>query len=459
MIATADKTYSGSDEFVHLHAHTIFSSLDGVARPEQYFQACVDRKWPAVAITEHGVLSSIPDAFWASQEYGIKFIAGCEIYYNDYELKRQELSAKKVKMGEIKQDNPELETRIRRNRHLTVLAKNEEGYRNLLRLNTYAWQNGFYYKPRIWFDQLAKHKEGLIVLSGCLNGPLSHELRRGNFKTKNGITGAIDYFNKFNDVFGDDYYIEIQMPCITDEATGWKDIEVFNKLVAMAQHKKKKLVVTNDSHYMNRADFQVQKVMMAIDQGLTVDDPELFHVNSDEQFYKTRDDLRETFNKQYSDKVDNSTFEKACDNTLEIADKCNTFTFDLETKLPTVDDADKKLATQSLEGLKWRGLHGDKTKYEIDGNEVTAYDQMFIELKRISEKGFSSYFVITKNIVDHARKIYGPNSVGPARGSAGGSLICYILGITDINPLKWKLSFDRMLSPARGGMMLKVSME
>ena len=450
----------GPTEFVHLHAHTIFSTLDGVARPEQYFSTCVDRGWPAVAITEHGTLSSIPDAYWASKETGIKFIAGCEIYYNDYEPRRRKLLEDGVKIGKIKDDNLELSQRIRRNRHLTILCKNEIGYRNLLKLNLFAWRNGFYYKPRIWFDQLAKHKEGLIVLSGCLNGPLAHELRKNNIKTEKGITGAIDYFNMFNEVFGDDYYIEIQMPCINDIATGFNDQPVFKKLVRLAKHKKKKLVLTNDSHYLNREDFQTQKTMMAIDQGLTIDDPELFHVNSDEQFYKTRAQLRETYyEKGYRDLVDDDILEEACDNTLEVADKCQSFEFDTGPKLPVVPDADLQLARAALKGLKAKGLDKDDTKYEMDGRKVTATEQMKIELRRIKEKGFSAYFVITKDIVDKARSIYGPNGIGPGRGSAGGSLLCYLIDVTEINPLKWKLSFDRMLSPARGGTMLKVTME
>ena len=453
--------YSGSSEFVHLHAHTIFSKLDGVAKPQEYFDACVERKWPAVAITEHGAMSSIPDAFWAAKETGIKFIAGCEIYFNDYELKRQQLAGKGVKLKDIELSNPEVHTRIRRNRHLTVLCKNEEGYRNLLRLNMYAWEHGFYYKPRIWFDQLAKHKEGLIILSGCLNGPVANELRRKHYRTKDGVIGALDYVEMFNEVFGDDYYIEIQMPILEFEGEGCdNDRKVMESLVQVANAYKKKIVLTNDSHYMKREDFQIQKVMMAVDQGTTVDDPNLFHVNSDEQYYKTRADMWQTFhNEGYVDLVGSSVFEEACNNTLEVADKCKTFEFNTEPKLPIVENADNKIAALSLRALKERGLHKDNKRYVVDAKEVTHKEQMTIELKRIIEKGYSSYFLITKQLVDYTREKYGPNGVGPARGSAGGSLVCYLLDVTSMNPLKWGLSFSRMLSPARGGKMLKVSME
>jgi DNA polymerase-3 subunit alpha len=445
----------------------MFSTLDGVARPEEYFQTAKDRGWPAVAITEHGVFSSIPDAFWASREYGIKFIPGCEFYYNDYELQRQEMSTVKgFKMGALKESNPGLSERVRRNRHLTVLAKNEQGYHNLLEINRHAWEFGYYYKPRVWFDKLVEHKEGLIVLSGCLNGPIAHELRNKNFSGTDEFVGAIQYMDKFNEVFGDDYYIEVQMPCLSLEDTiseshpeGWSDRRVFRQLVEMAKHKGKKIVLTNDSHYMNREDFQLQKVMMAVAQGTTIDDPELFHVNSDEQYYKTRAELRDTFlNRGYSKGIDLSVFEDACDTTLEIADKCDNFEFDCEPKLPIVEKANEALTRAAFAGLKEKGLHKSKRKYVVDGVDVTHYDQMVIELKRITEKGFSSYFLITKDLVDHARELYGRDGIGPGRGSAGGCLLCYLLGITDVDPLKWRLSFSRMLSPARGGMMLKVTM-
>jgi DNA polymerase-3 subunit alpha len=446
-----------NDQFVHLHSHTIFSVLDGVAKPEEYFDAAKERGWPAVAITEHGVFSSIPDAYWASKETGIKQIIGCEVYFNDYDPEWRKRKEAGQKIKDIKLENPELAERIRRNRHLTVLAKNKTGFDNLLKLNRTAWETGYYYKPRVWFDELAKHKEGLIVLSGCLNGPVANEFYRGN-KEGGNFTGALDYFKKFNDVFGDDYYIEIQMPCIVDG--DFDDRRIFEDLVNLAQDNKKKLVVTNDSHYMTREDFDIQKTMMAIDQGLNVNSPDLFHVNSSEQFYKTRDQLRETFKAHgYNKFLSDEEFEKACDNTLEVADKVEVIEFDTEPKLPHIENANEQLIRLSYDGLKEKGLQKIKKKFMADGIEVTYIDQLKIELQRIIEKGFSSYFLITKELVDEAKGKFGPDSVGPARGSAGGSLVCFVLGITTIDPLKWKLSFSRMLSTSRGGQMLKVTMD
>jgi DNA polymerase III subunit alpha len=447
----AEEMFPGPSEFVHLHNHTIFSMLDGVAQPEQYFKGCAERKWPAFAVTEHGTLNSIPDNYLAAKEYKVKYITGCEFYYNDYELMRQKLSADGMKAAQFKTENPELASRMFRNRHLTVLAKNMTGYHNLLTINKIAWEKGFYYRPRMWLDTLAAHKEGLIVLSGCLNGPVSHELRVGNFSTKDPIVGALDYVSRFKEVFGEDYYIELQMPGIPG------DVEVFRQLVAIADSKKIKTVLANDCHYIERKDFVLQKIMMAIDQDTTIDDPELFHVNSDEQYFKTRHELRATFNiNGYSTHVPSSAFETMCNNTLEIADKCETFKPNLEPKLPKIDDAEAELTRIAFMRLKELGLHRDEKKYLVDGREVTYKEQMMIEIQRFIEKGFASYFLITRDLIQSSLTKGWP--IGPARGSAGGSLVCFLLKIHSLDPIKWGLSFDRFLSPSRGGYMLNINM-
>lgn len=447
----AEQRFPGPSEFVHLHNHTLFSVLDGVAAPEEYFKGCAERKWPAFAVTEHGVLNSVPDNYLAAKEAKVKYITGCEVYYNDYEVKRKELIASGTSIGDIKESDPDLAQRITRNRHLTVLCKNVDGYSNLLKINKIAWEKGYYYRPRTWFDQLAAHKEGLIILSGCLNGPVCHELRKGNYGSSGYVTGAVDYVDKFREVFGEDFYVELQMPGIEG------DIEVFRQLCDIADSRGIKTVLANDCHYLERRDFEVQRVMMAIDQDTTVDDPELFHVNSSEQYFKTRHELRATFNLNgYSQVVTAGGFESACDTTLEIADKCQTFKPDLEPKLPRINNAEDELVRVSLEGLRKKGLDKNTNKYLVDGREVTYKEQMMIELQRIIEKGFASYFLITRDLIQCSLKKGWP--LGPARGSAGGSLVCYLTEITSLDPLKWKLSFDRFLSPTRGGYMLNVSM-
>jgi len=446
--------YTGPTEFVHLHCHTVYSTLDGVQTPEQLFAACAEREWPAIAITEHGVLSSVPDNYFAAKANGVKYIAACEIYFNDFEPLRQEIIANGDTLSSIKQSDPMLHSRIVRNRHLTLLAKNMTGFSNLIRMVTEAHKFGFYGRPRIWFDKLLEYKEGLIVLSGCLNGPVSHEIRQDILRSDNG-RGAIDYVLKFREAFGDDYYLELQMPCLPDADA--KDKPAFWVLDKISKKFNIPSVLTNDAHYLNREDFQIQKLMMAISQNLTIDSPDLFHVNSDEQFLKTRAELYDTFKRHGYDKhTGDDRFEIMCDNTLAVAGKCEYFEPDLEPKIPTGDGDPVKLKQMVVRELMRRGLHKCADKYVVDNREVTYFEQAKIELNRFIEKGFASYFLITRDLIQFSLSNGWP--IGP-RGSVGGSLVCYLLGITELDPLKWGLSFNRFLSPSRGGYMLNIKAE
>jgi len=449
----AEERFPGKSDFAILHAHSVYSMLDGVGTPEAYFEECAKRKWPAMAMTEHGIMNSIPDCYLAGKEFKVKYICGNEIYLNDFELLRQKEIEKNgsYNAAKMKIENPDLASRIGRNRHLTVLCKNMVGYQNLLKINRVAWEQGYYYKPRAWFDLLAKHKEGLIILSGCLNGPVCHELRNGNINSKDHIVGAIDQIKRYKAVFGENYYVELQMPGIDG------DVDVFEQLCAMADLKKIKTVMCTDTHYVDRKDYILQKIMMAVAQETTIDDPELFYSNSDEQYMKTRAELRATFSLNgYADRVPISLFETSCDNTLEIADKCDGFKPNLEPKLPNIDDARNKLIRATYKGLKEKGLDKVTDKFVVDGRSVTYREQIEIELNRFIEKGFESYFLITQDLICHSRERGFP--VGPGRGSCGGSLVCFCLNIMDLDPLLWGLSFDRFLSPNRGGYMLQVQM-
>lgn len=444
--------YTGPKHFAHLHNHTVYSSLDGVGSPEEYAKRCVDFGHPAMAITEHGNMSSVPDCYFAYSSNGIKYIPGNEIYFNDYEPLRQQMVQDGTKMADLKAQHPEIHQRFARNRHLTVLAKNEVGFKNLLKLSTQAYETGFYYKPRIWFDKLCEFREGLIVLSGCLNGPVSHELRLEGgprFESKD-KRGAIDWIKKFKAVFKEDYYMEVQMPGIEN------DWEVFWRLVELADQYKIKLVLANDCHYLHKSDYWTQKLMMAIDQGVTINSPDLFCMNSDSQYMKTRGELWATFkNGKYSEKVDDRLFEEMCDNTLRVVDTCKTFKPDIEPKQPNIKNAADKLRIQVAKALKKRGLDTYLGKHRMDGREVTYMEQAKLELDRFIDKGFASYFYITQDIINYGRSQGWPFS---PRGSAGGSLVNFLLGISTIDPMLWGLSADRFLADSRGGYMLKVTM-
>jgi hypothetical protein len=393
-------------------------------------------------------------------------VHNCEVYFNDYEPIRQEMAARGEKMSSIKQSDPDLYTRIMRNRHLTVLAKNMTGFHNLVKMTTEAFKFGFYSRPRVWFDKLLEYKEGLIILTGCFNGPASYEIGRNlmrikensPYHEKNGPRdkkGAIDYIKKFKDAFGDDLYIEVQMPCLAQHEEDIDDRKHFWLLLKMAEKFGIKAVLTNDVHYLDQAGFETQKLMMAIGQNVTIDSPDLFHANSNEQYLKTRADLWHTFKTMGYDKhATDAQFEAMCDNTLLVAEKCGKFTPDLEPKIPTNEGDPEKLKRIVVSELMKRGLHKCTKKYVVDNLEVTYFDQVKIELNRFIEKGFASYFLITQDLVRYSVEVLKA-PVGP-RGSVGGSLVCHLLGITELDPLKWGLSFNRFLSPSRGGFMLNI---
>lgn len=436
-------------DFVHLHTHTIFSPLDGVASPTEYFNICKERGYPAIAITEHGNMASVPDCYWASQKTGVKYIAGSEIYYNDYEEERKRLEKSGKTTNQMDEDEKQ---KYARHRHLTVLCKNMTGYKNLLQIKTEASEHNFFRKPRASLDIIRKHADGLIILSGCMNGPISFEIMQHIHKKNLGvhseeflnhyIQNAVSLAKHYKDIMGDDFYIELQMPGIDG------DVMLFKWLLSIAKSLDIKCVLTNDAHYIESKDYNLQRIMMAVDQGVTVDSDELFISDSTNGFFKTRDELRNTFTESFESKDSTmEDFEAACDHALEIAEKCESFKPDTSSKLPQIEDADNVLRSLVAKALRDTGL----------GNKKEYIDRAKFELNRIIEKEFSSYFLICRDLVLQSTKKMGM-PVGP-RGSAGGSLVCYLIGIHEINPIEFNLSFDRFLSSSRGGKMLQANME
>jgi DNA polymerase-3 subunit alpha len=461
-VAEVEKAYPGPKDFVHLHVHTVFSPLDGIPEPAEYVDACGRFGFPALAVTDHNTMAGIPDAYFAAKKADLKFIPGCEVYYNDNHpafKQKNEVEGKSVReiVSEIFQqkygrepgpkdkdlfakENEAFRREHTRNRHVTVLAKDQVGYRNLINILTTGWAIGHYYRPKTWLAEMEKRKEGLIVLSGCLNSPVNFFLA-----AKDGIKEAVAYVRRFRAVFGDDYFIEVQMPGPNIPGA----VQVFVLSMQLAKALKIKAVLTGDVHYLKREDFMVQKLLMAIDQKLKVDDPGLFHVDSDEQFLKTRAEYRQTFLTQgYAQNgVILADLEAACDNTVEVAARCEGFKPDTSLKLPVVPDADRQLVALALAGLQRIGKHGDG-----------AYAaRMKYELGMIIEKKFSSYFLITLDLINHSRSL--GYEVGPGRGSVGGSLVAYLIGITSIDPIRHGLKFERFISPSRGGNLLKVTMQ
>jgi len=437
-------------DFAHLHTHTTFSPLDGVATPEEYFKICADRKYPAIAITEHGNMASIPSAYLSSKKYGVKYIPGCEIYFNEGEKRRKEIVKTLNEQNcKIKDMSIEDKMRYNRHRHLTVLCKDMTGYQNLLLVRAQAYKEAFYNKPRASLEMFKDKHEGLCILSGCFNGPMSFEINmaikylneENKEQAKICLVNCKKIMKQFKEVFQDDFYVELQMPGIEGDKSLMKYLNIFAKDLGI------KTAITNDSHYIKESDAKVQRLMMAIDQNTTWDSPELFISKSNSGYFKTRTELRNTFLNDGYDKVMSiDDFETACDNTLEIAEKCNEFKPDLSSKLPNIEDANTKLKKLVAIGLKKRGLESNRVYI----------DRAKIELQRIIEKDFSSYFLICRELTNKSLSIGAP--VGP-RGSAGGSLVCYLIDIHELDPIKFDLSFDRFLSPSRGGLLLHVTME
>lgn len=436
-------------DFAPLHNHSVFSALDGVSTPEEYFKEGSSRKYPAISLTEHGNMASVPDAHWASQETGVKFIPGIELYYNDHELERRKLEEKGIKPKDI--DNETKKIRLTRQRHLTVLCKSMIGYENLLRVRQESY-NYFFYKPRTNIAILKKHHKGLIILSGCMNGPISFELRQ-HIKTESDRywQNAIKLAKMYKEIFKDDFYVELQMPGVED------DVQLFALLQKLADELKIETVLTNDAHYINEEDYNLQRIMMSIEQDKPYDSPDLFISKSKSGYFKTRDQLRDTFQNghkvgnevlpPYNKEVSLKDFERACDNTLVIADKCDWFKPDTSTKLPTIKDAEKIIEDLVVKGLREKGLIKKKEYIK----------RAKFELDRIIEKEFCSYFLICRDLVRKST-VDLDMPVGP-RGSAAGSLVCYLIGIHDVDPIQWSLSFDRFLSSSRGGKMLRMNMD
>lgn len=453
-----DKKY-GSGDFFHLNVHTKFSILNGVDNPSDIFEEAKNNKMQGLAITETGYMSSIPDCFLASQDTNLKYIAGMSAHFSDYETVRRKIDADP---DDDLKNHPALLASCRpfRTPQITLLAKNSEGYKELVNLNARSWQDGYYYIPKVTREMLKNYANGNIII---MTGNLLERFIEFGYTTsienpEYGALSAYGYLEWFHEHFGDDFYVELVMRC--QDSVWGSDLDrlmtqtaIINKLES-EKGIKIQTVITNDVRHIERHHDKLYKAMIAIGRNTT-----LKRINdySTEQYFKTRSELRGTFHNCFYDRaLEEKQFEESCDRSLEIAEKCETFVADTSPKLPEIDDAVNILRRDTIKALAKKGLHKDKTKYEVDGKMVTYKEQVKIELDRFIEKGFASYFIIMRDLIKHSHDLGW--QTGPARGSAGGSLVCYLLGITNMDPIKFQLSFDRFLSPSRGGYMLKVKM-
>jgi len=395
--------------FVHLHVHTEYSLLDGACRIREAVKKAKESGMPALAITDHGVMYGAVEFYKACKDVGIKPIIGCEVYVapNSRHGKDRNLDAKY--------------------NHLVLLCKNETGYKNLIKMVSLGFTEGFYSKPRIDMQLLEQHSEGLVALSACLAGYIPQKILDGN------IDDAVNHALKMKSVFGDDYYFELQRHGIDEQ-------EIVNeKLVELSKKLNIPLVATNDAHYIDKDDAQTQAVLMCIQTQTTLSDGRHKGFEQDEFYLKTPEEMSRLF----------GDVPEALKNTLEIAEKCN-FDFEFDKLfLPAFYPPDNLTSKDYLEKLCREGLEKRLLKYENPDRE--SYEKRLeYELSVVNTMGYDEYYLIVRDFIAHAKENGIP--VGPGRGSGAGSLAAYCLGITDVDPLPHDLLFERFLNPERVSM-------
>ena len=391
-------------EFVHLHVHSEFSLLDGANRIKDLPVRAKELGMKAMAITDHGVMFGVIDFYKACMANGIKPIIGCEVY---------------VAPRKRTDKDPNIDARYN---HLILLAKDNEGYKNLTKLVSIGFTEGFYYKPRIDKEVLEKYHKGLICCSACLAGELPQAILKGD------MLEAEKTAMWFKNVFGEDYYLEIQNNGLNEQ------VLVNQKLVELSRKLNIPLVATNDSHYLKKEDAYNHEILLCIQTGKKITDDDRMKFETDELYIKSPEEMSSYF----------SGVPEAIENTVKIADKCNvTFEFG-HTILPNYDvpeefethyDYLKKLCD---DGIKNR--YGENPSQEI-------IDRENYELEVIKKMGYVDYFLIVWDYIHYAKTQNIP--VGPGRGSGAGSIVAYAIEITDIDPIRYGLIFERFLNPER----------
>ncbi len=397
-------------DFVHLHLHTEYSLLDGACKIDNLIEHCKQNGIDTVCITDHGNMYGTLHFAEQAAMAGLKYIIGCEFYLT------KNLHEKTGNTAE----------------HLILIAKNKIGYKNLVQLDSIAFVDGFYYRPKIDYDILKEHSEGLICLSACLAGGIPHRLLKDDYE------GAKELALKLQRIFKDDFYIEIQDHGIRDEK------EVLPKLVALANEIGAEIVATNDVHYLRKEDSEVQDVLMCIQMKKTLDDPKRLKFETNEFYFKSGEEMAALF----------STLPKAISNTRVIADKVTEPAFNLDKKgypirdmslIPGYEPPDESTPEEYLRRLTDEGLikrYGTVTQRERERADY--------ELEVICRMGYAEYYLIVWDFINWSKENGIP--VGPGRGSGVGSIVAYSIGITDVEPLQYDLLFERFLNPDRVSM-------
>ena len=391
--------------FIHLHTHTEYSLLDGASRVEELVLRAKELGMESIAVTDHGVMYGAVELYKSAKKHGVKAIIGCEVYV-----------APRSRFDKAGKADKEYA-------HLVLLCKNETGYKNLIKLVSLAFTEGYYYKPRIDYELLRQHCEGLVCLSACLAGDIPQYILNGNFEE------AVKLASELKEMFGEDFYIEVQDHGINEQK------QVLPGLIRLARQLDVELVATNDVHYILKDDSQMHDVLLCIQTGKTLDEPERMRFATSEFYLKTEEEMRGIF----------PNLPDAIENTVKIAEKCN---FDFEfgnIHIPYYEVPDGLTAAEYLYKL---GMEGLNKKYPEITEEIR--ERFEYEYNMIKRMGYIEYYLIVWDYINYARS--QEIVVGPGRGSGAGSLVAYAIGITNIDPLKYNLLFERFLNPERVSM-------
>ncbi len=417
-----------------------------------------------LCISDHGMMGAVPRQIKAcdavcdemKDKNALSPIFACELYVNRFHTEATPDTASREKFLSTLNDEEKKGFKVR-GAHLLAIAYNATGYTNLIRLTTWAYLNGFYGKPRVNYEQLLKHKEGLLFTSCCYNSEIGKAFEYGGETYEQKRDAALEVVERYMAMFGDKFYLEIML-------LDFEKQKPYDRFIIWAADKYKiPIIITNDCHYCLPEDSEFQRLMLMQQTGKTVLDiqkalaeegiKDLFELQDQNLWMKTEEELNEIWVNKYSDTVDLDIFQQAKMETVKICEMCKGVKLDRRNKLPKLPDAEERLQRYINIGFKERHITDKVYKRRAA-----------IEYELICRKGFCSYFLIQKMMVDEARRYYrevlklgnGYEAVGPGRGSAVGALTCYLLGITDVDPVEEDLLFDRFLSDSRGGRQIKL---
>lgn len=395
--------------FTHLHMHTEYSLLDGSSKIGKLIDKVKELGMDSVAITDHGVMYGVIDFYRAAKAQGIKPIIGCEVYVSPG--------------SRLKKDSQESEDRYY---HLILLAENNKGYGNLMKIVSKGFVDGFYYKPRVDYEVLSEYHEGIIATSACLAGEVQRYLVRNMYEE------ALNAAKRYEDIFGkNNFFLELQDHGIPEQKI------VNSGLLRMSKETGIELIATNDCHYINKEDTVAHDILLCIQTGKKVQDENRMRYEEGQFYIRSEEEMRRLF--PYAT--------QAIDNTHKIAERCNV---EIEFGVTKIPRFDVPQGYNSWEYLNYLCLEGLKKRYGDDAVEGSLRERLDYELGIIRKMGYVDYFLIVWDFINYSRK--NDIMVGPGRGSAAGSIVSYTLGITDIDPIKYNLLFERFLNPERVSM-------